>query len=253
MLDLCRSVAEGVWEAVNHLVGKGDEEKIDAAAEKAAYDILNDSGISMLLVSEESGVTLLGSDPEYICLLDPLDGTYNAAVGIPVYAVSIAFSPYREGAVLEDLRYAYVENLHSREGYSAVLGKGAAKDGEAIRASVGEDIETGTYCVYLYGAQLSRLAPALERFHKIRILGCASLELCMVAEGVYSGLIDLRGCIRNIDVGAGTLIVEEAGGRVSVRGGGEGGAVGILDVKTLSLVAGGNDYIHRELTRLLGV
>jgi len=251
MLDLCKSVAEGVGEAVAPLVGKGDEDGLDAAAERAAFEILKNSGISMLLVSEESGVTLLGDEPEYICVLDPLDGTYNAAMGIPVYAVSIAFSRYREGALLGDLEYAYVENLYTRESYAAVKGGGAEKKGTLIAPSEEHDIARGTYCVYLYGAQLRELAPALERFKKIRILGCASLELCLVAEGVYDGLIDLRGCLRNVDIAAGKLIVEEAGGKVT---GHRGTAldVGIEKVNTLSLVVGGNDYILRELTRLLG-
>lgn len=252
MLDLCRSVAEAVKQAVSPLAGKGDEGDLDAAAERAAFNTLRDSGVNMLLVSEESGVTFLGREPEYICVLDPLDGTFNAARGIPVYAVSVAFSRYRKGAGLGDMEYAYVENLYSGESYEAVKGGGAKKDDGQLKPSEERDIEAGTFCVYLYGSQLQELAPALERLNKIRILGCASLELCLVAEGVYDGLMDLRGCLRNVDIAAGKLIVEEAGGRVAGRRG-DALDTGIEKVNTLSLVVGGNDYILQELTRLLEI
>jgi myo-inositol-1(or 4)-monophosphatase len=250
MLELCRTVAEDIEAAVAPFEGKGREDVIDAAAEEAGFKVLEDSRISMLLVSEESGVTLLGDDPALICLLDPIDGTFNAAAGIPVYATSIAFARYREGAVLGDIEYAFVKNLFTGESYEAVRGKGAWKDGVSLKPSKKQLLEEGTFSVYLYGAQLPNLGPSLKKLNKIRTLGCASLELCLVATGVYEGMIDLRGCMRNIDIAAGKLIVEEAGGKVSGKRG-EDLRVGLEDVNTLSLVVGGNDYIHRKLTRLL--
>lgn len=252
MLELCRAVAEEVQAAVAPLVGKGMEREIDLAAEKAAFQGLEDSGLDMLLVSEESGVTLLGEEPEYICQLDPLDGTFNAANAIPAYAFSIAFSRYRRDATLGDIQYGFVRNLVTGECYEAAKGRGARKNGRLLRPSERRVLEEGTYCVYLYGSQLRELGPALMRFNKIRILGCASLELCFVADGGYEGFIDFRGCLRNVDIAAGKLILEEAGGRVTGRHG-ENLRTGIQDIEATSLVAGANSYLYEELASLLGV
>jgi myo-inositol-1(or 4)-monophosphatase len=252
MLELCRAIAERVQAAIAPLVGKGREKEIDVAAEKAAFDGLRESGLSMLLVSEESGITLIGEEPEYICQLDPLDGTFNAANAIPAYAFSIAFSRYKKGATLEDIEHAFVKNLVTGESYEASKGKGARKNDQPLEPSEQRVLEEGTYCVYLYGSQLRELSPALERFNKIRILGCASLELCYVASGGYEGFIDLRGCLRNVDIAAGKLIVEEAGGRVTGKHG-ENLRIGIEDINTTSLVAGANSYLYGELASLLGI
>lgn len=250
MLDLCRAVADDIQRAISAYAGKNAEKDLDLAAEKAGFKRLEDSEISMLLVSEESGVTLLGDDPEFICLLDPLDGTFNASVGIPVYSTSIAFARYRRGAVLEDVKYAYVRNLSNGESYEAVRNEGSWKNSSSLEPSKRKEVGGGTFCVYLYGTQLQKLRAVLEKMSKIRILGCASIELCYVAEGVYDGLIDLRGCLRNIDIAAGLLILKEAGGGVMVRGKNTM-QVGIEEITPLSIVAGGNDYILQRLTSLL--
>lgn len=252
MLELSRAIAEKVQLSITPLIGKGREDAMDAIAEKTASKMLCESGVPMLVVSEESGVTLLGDEPEYICQLDPLDGTYNAAHGIPAYAFSIAFSRFREKATLEDIEYALVKNLVTGEGYEAAKGKKARLGSEALEPSKQGTVSNGTYCVYLYGTQLGELAPALKKFKKIRTLGCASLELCYVARGDYEGLTDLRGSLRNVDIAAGKLIVEEAGGRVTGKNG-EKLNTGIDDIRTVSVIAAGNRYLHEELTKLLRI
>lgn len=250
MLELSREAAEKVLVSVSPFVGKRDEEALDSVAEEAASKTLTESGVSMLVVSEESGVTRIGEKPEYICQLDPLDGTYNAAHGIPAYAFSIAFSKYTEKATLGDIEFALVKNLVTGENYEAVRSRGARLGGAFLEPSEQRNLSLGTYCVYLYGAQLKSLAPSLEKFGKMRTLGCASLELCYVARGDYEGFIDLRRSLRNVDIAAGKLILEESGGRITNRKG-EKLNTGIMDIKKLSVIAAGNRYLHDKLTELL--
>ena len=58
--------------------------RIDLAAEDAIIEVLKNEGRSIRIISEERGELILGDSPEYSIVLDPLDGTYNSSVGIPI-------------------------------------------------------------------------------------------------------------------------------------------------------------------------
>jgi len=51
-----------------------------------------------------------------------------------------------------------------------------------------------------------------QRFHKIRRLGSAAIDLAMVAEGLYDGMWELR--LKPWDTAAGVVLVRESGGLV---------------------------------------
>lgn len=250
MIELCREIADKVQTSVASLVGLRREKEIDAKAEKTAMDELLNSGVPLLVVSEESGATFLSKEPEYICLLDPVDGTYNAARGIPSCAFSIAVARYADGATLGEMEAGLVRNLVTGDTYEAERGRGASMNGVPLHPSKERSLGRSTFCVYLYGTQLKELARVLPGLRRIRSLGCASLELCYVADGGFEGFIDLRGTLRNVDIAAGKLIIEEAGGRITGKDR-EKLNTGIDNIRTISVLAAGNSYLHDELTRLL--
>jgi len=67
----------------------------------------------------------------------------------------------------------------------------------------------------LYSVTLGKnhdsLAMSLASQHTIRSLGCASLEMCMVAIGALDGYVVGHEHMRVIDIAASTLFVREAG------------------------------------------
>ena len=82
-----------------------------------------------------------------------------------------------------------------------------------------------------------------NRCQDVRRNGCASLDLCWVACGRLDGYVELS--LQPWDYAAGMLIVEEAGGRVTV-----------LDGSPLSLSQGGsllatNGQLHSALLTIL--
>ena len=128
--------------------------KIDLAAEKALIDTLQDLDASCTLISEESGVKKIGSQPSnFYVTTDPVDGSTNAVRGIPFIATSIAVSkaPY-----LKDVEAALVSDLIHDITYTAKRGHGAFKNENRIQAPL-----TSTLKEAIIGINLSTVSRCL--------------------------------------------------------------------------------------------
>jgi myo-inositol-1(or 4)-monophosphatase len=72
----------------------------------------------------------------------------------------------------------------------------------------------------------------------VRRAGSAALDLCYVASGRFDGFWEMK--LKSWDVAAGSLIVKEAGGKVTdFRGGG-------FDILSAEILAS-NGKIHKEM------
>ncbi|MDI6888224.1 MAG: bifunctional fructose-bisphosphatase/inositol-phosphate phosphatase [Methanocellales archaeon] len=221
MKKLCEDIANAIGNAIRGYIGADGGERIlymgadgtptamiDDVAERAALHVLKNDGRSLRLVSEEMGDVILGTNPEFDIVLDPLDGTYNALRGIPFYSVSIAIGKND----LSQIYYGYVKNLVTGDVYAAERDRGAFLNGEKIRVSTRKD--TDAYCASIYGCAFARDF-LNQNGKKVRLLGSAALELCYVASQKLDAFLDVRSRLRVTDVAAGKLIVEEAGGVVT--------------------------------------
>ncbi len=253
-LKISREVAEAVREAVkpvagsktaNENVGMGKDgtptKRVDRVAEDAALEIL--SGYDVKVVTEESGVV---GEGDIVVALDPVDGTFNAARGIPIYAISMCFSKEREGvAKYKDAFFGYVCNLATGDEYYA--DDKAYKNGKSIEVSKTGKIEETNAIVYYpernYG------------FKRVRIFGAAALEICFVADGSVDCFIDIRkgrgnGMLRVYDVTAGLYIAEKAGAVATTPEGEELGNKEFTMEERFKLVVANPD-LHERLLRVL--
>jgi myo-inositol-1(or 4)-monophosphatase len=169
------------------------------------------------LLTEEEGVLNRGS--EYRWIVDPIDGTINYSRGIPLWGVSIGLS--HRGKMLCGAVYLPVTD----ELYTAVAGGGAFVNGTPIRVSdVGDpllavlshgDFNAGTdeERSGLNGTNMLAQARLVEVVQRIKCLGSAVIEGTYVA----TGRIDAywMNYLKPWDVAVTTLLVAEAGGRVS--------------------------------------
>jgi myo-inositol-1(or 4)-monophosphatase len=190
------------------------------------------------ILAEESGASGAGADPadpadpvngaadaahgaEYQWLVDPLDGTTNFLQGLPVFCVSIAC---RRG---DQVVAAAVEDPIGGNLFSAALGGGALWNGRPMSASRqpglhGAFLATG-YPFRSHGTLDVYLATFRDVFLQakaIRRCGAAALDLAYTAAGIYDGFFEFR--LSPWDIGAGVLLVREAGGVVTDVDGGEG-------------------------------
>jgi myo-inositol-1(or 4)-monophosphatase len=253
--ELCNQAAWAIEKAVSGLIGTSEAgvtlrigadgtptEKIDEVAECAALSVLEEDGRSIRLVSEELGEKIIGKKPEFTFVLDPIDGTFNAVNGIPFFCAPMAIA----GQDLSDIRYGFIKNLVNKDIYTAEKGKGAYLNNRKIHVSKRSLLSEIN--VLSYSHRPHAVAINNHNVRRVRVFGCAALELCYVASGVFDAFIDLRGMLRITDIAAGKLVVEEAGGIVTD---GRGQLLFTpLDVRQrLNLVAS-NGPVHDKLLEL---
>lgn len=260
LLALCRAVYEDVRAAISSLQGTHeadefmfvgadgtDTKRIDLAAEDAMLKRFKESGRSVRVISEEYGETIIGDagNIEFAAIVDSLDGTTNAVHDIPFYSISIAFSK----PDLRDIFFGYVRNLVSGDEFYAEEGKGAYMNDQKIETSKVSAIRELAVSAYGYRQNTDRTAKLCSRARKVRVLGSVALELCYVAAGKIDAFVDVRRTLRLIDIGAGQLIVREAGGIVTD---GTGNNLFLPDnhIKPVNLVVS-NGMIHQEILNLI--
>ncbi len=185
----------------------GDVTKfIDKLAEDVAIDIINKSKIKINLLSEEAG--FINNKGNYTFVLDPIDGTRNAYRGIPFYAVSLAIGKSK----MSDVEYAIVKNIPTGDTFTAEKGHGAFLNNKKI--GVPEVPHKEPLSSLALGINFDKITISLAKKNKVRSLGAASLEMCMVAIGALDFYIIGKEYMRVIDIAASTLILREAGGFV---------------------------------------
>jgi myo-inositol-1(or 4)-monophosphatase len=217
---------------------------IDRAAENAVLNVLRASGLGFRVLSEEIGAALIGEKPDYFLHLDPLDGTFNAIAGIPFYSVSIYISR-------DDCRFAYIFDLARGNSYYAESGRGAyAEPGSRLFVSQNAELKDFSISAYTLRPNTARIAGIGDKVRRIRTLGSASLEMALVASGKLDAFVDLRGMMRVVDVAAGKLMIEEAGGVVSDASGDELHLDGNMWQK--KYLIGSNGLKHEDLLHLIG-
>lgn len=186
--------------------------EVDRACEAAILERLRRSFPDHDVVAEESAPSRRGSD--YVWYVDPLDGTTNYAHNYPFFCTSIGLT--HRGVMIAAAVYDPVAD----ELFTAARGRGASMNGSPLRVSASKDL---TRSVFLTGFpydlrdDVSHTLRLFERFlHHARALrrdGAAALDLAYLAAGRIDGYFEER--LKPWDVVAGSLLVEEAGGRVS--------------------------------------
>lgn len=192
---------------VNDLVTEADK-KAEAAIIQAIQADYPDHQI----LSEEIGAISTGSSVKWI--IDPIDGTVNFAHGIPICCVSIGVE--QDGEMILGAVYNPLMN----ELFFAQKGFGATLNDRRISVSSKPGIANAclvTGFAYQYEQSAMKPLAVLERFITrglpVRRLGSAAIDLCWVAAGRFDGFWE--GHLNAWDSAAGSLIVQEAGGKVT--------------------------------------
>lgn len=185
-------------------------------------------------------------DGAYRWIIDPLDGTTNFVHGIPWFAVSIGLE--HAGQIIVGVVYhpGMDEMFIAERGRGARLEHGHQQ--QPIRVSDFTHVADAIVATGLpldvreTGRNAAEIAKLAQVAIELRIMGAAALHLAYVAAGRLAAFWEPG--LNLWDVAAGSLLVEEAGGRITDMRGGP------FHLKCRDVLAT-NGRIHEEMLQAL--
>lgn len=214
----------------------------DRASEKLVVERLRSHFPSHRIVAEEGGGHQSGS--EYCWYVDPLDGTTNFAHSLPIFNVTLGLEQAGEmvaGVVFDPTRQ---EMFTAERGAGAYLNNRRVKVSSAQRvvdslASTGFPSRKRHHSTNIHFYYQLGMAS-----HGVRRTGSAAIDLAWVACGRLDFFWEFG--LKPWDMAAGTLLVEEAGGRVSDMKGER------HSVTTSEHLLADNSLLHTEVLSAFG-
>jgi myo-inositol-1(or 4)-monophosphatase len=229
------------WQETKRIEYKGAIDlvtPVDRESERRIVEALQRRFPDHSILAEEE-TNLAGARAGYCWIIDPLDGTTNFAHGYPCVSISIALE--RDGEIIVGLVYDPLR----QECFSAARGQRAALNGNPIKVSAVDELDKALLATgFPYDRReqpdyyLAFFRAFMIRSQGIRRSGSAALDLCYLACGRLDGFWELK--LRPWDTAAASLIVKEAGGKVSDFAGSE---FSIWGDETLA----SNSAIHDEM------
>jgi myo-inositol-1(or 4)-monophosphatase len=217
LLEKSSSIARKYFGKVSYSIKPGDNNQVLTKADLEIGSFI----VSELkrnfpdhnIIDEESGI--IDNKSEYTWVVDPIDGTGNFAVGIPLYGIII-------GLLHKDIPVAGGVALPSfDEIYYGEKGQGAFKNGQSINVSREEKL---TRSLVAYGMDshldkpeftksemviLDRLINSIQNLR----MSNSVYDAMMVASGKYGGYVNQS--MRIWDIVGTQIIIEEAGGIIA--------------------------------------
>lgn len=212
--DIRRVEVKGLNNFVSY-VDKSAEEIIV----KRLMNLLPDAGFE----TEEG--TIRSEGKRYLWVVDPLDGTTNFMHGCPPFAVSIGLKEYGEEIA------GVVYEITADEMFTGRKDGGAWLNGNRIHVSSATRLSESLIATGFPYSDFSRINKYIELFtwflknsHGVRRLGSAATDIVYIACGRFEGFYEYG--LYPWDIAAGTIILREAGGKISDFSGNEKGLTG---------------------------
>jgi myo-inositol-1(or 4)-monophosphatase len=214
----------------------------DHESEAVVIDVLRRAFPDHTILAEEGGGSSEAAS-EHRWIIDPLDGTTNFAHTFPQFCVSIAYE--RRGRI----QLGVIFDALKKELFVARRGAGASLNRKPIRVSGVRTLDMALLATgFPYDRRERRRfylcfwEAFMLRTHGVRRTGSAALDLAWVACGRVDAFWEFG--LKPWDVAAGSLLVEEAGGRVSNMDGAR------LDISAAQIIAS-NSKLHRQMVETL--
>lgn len=212
----------------------------DLESEKIILSTLREKFPEFSILSEEAGKE--DKDSDYMWVVDPLDGTTNYTIRNPFFDVSIALT-YKSEPIVGVVYSPFQDEL-----FYAERGKGARMNDEKIAVSNTDSMEKSihTFCNASDRGSTLKMAGIWRRLKllnpRVRQIGAGALELGYTACGRVDSFMMVK--MNPWDVAAGTLLVREAGGRVTDFSGRE------FDISCRDILAS-NGRLHDKLLEII--
>ena len=250
---------------------------IDERAEAFMEQFLAERAPEVAFYSEDRGLVTPAGDPEWVLIVDPIDGTRPAMAGFEAACVSVALAPLGDGdPTIGDVTIGCVVEIKSGQAFVAERGKGLDP---APALSSNTELSRMFWAYGLRGRPVRRIAEVVgELIDASSVgggtfdLGSATFDMTRVVTGQLDAYVEpgarliaeipgMReefervggGVVLNnspYDVAAAILICEEAGAVVTDAWGGPLGAYPMLGSGAeyqLSCVAAATAELHARI------
>ena len=208
-----------LFEKTTHLNATGHKSlAIDLFLEDLIINFFQEEGLPCVLEAEEKGKIVLSKNPEFLVIVDPLDGTNNFRRNIPLvcYGVGIAkISSTNTRVKFNDFQAAIVRSLYSNELFTAYKGKGASCNNELIKPSTITKLSEAFVAFDLDGTfkekeLVNKVITILSKSKGSRRFGANLLDSVYVAAGKIEAMIDIRNNLSAVHT-PGLFISKESG------------------------------------------
>lgn len=216
--------------------------EIDKRSEQEIIQVIRKAYPDHAILGEESGYSE-GIDNEVCWIIDPLDGTTNFIHGFPHFSISIAVKHRNQleaGVIYDPIR---------NELFTAARGKGATLNDRRIRVSARKKFVEALIGTGFPHREIEHFRSFLKILENIfpqcagvRRAGSAALDLAYVAAGRLDGFWEAH--LKEWDMAAGALMVQEAGGIVSDY-------AGEKQYLSSGCIIAGNPKIHLEMLEVI--
>lgn len=212
--------------------------KADLLSERMMISAIREAYPEHGIISEESGK--IGEGSEHVWILDPIDGTLNYSLGVPMFGIMACLA--RRGDPILSAIYMPA----TQECFFAKAGKGAYRNGKRIHCSSAASLDTS------FGMHGAKMDPRTVKFLKNALrfakgkhvlLGSFSgpANACYVAAGRRDWIVGLSGEVW--DFAPEFLVLKEAGCNVTDAKGRP------WKFGTPEMIAA-NPTLHKQLLRL---
>lgn len=210
----------------------------DVEAEKIIIKAIETLFPDYSIFAEEYG--RIQKNSLYTFVIDPLDGTNNFILGVPVFTSSVALMKGKETI------YGVINNPITGDVYYAMKGKGAFLNDKQITVSVENqrrDITVSYFCNYITPKE--RIIEFKTKLANLAVrrnldLWAPAFCYCSLASGKIEAIIN--DGIELYDFAAGKLIALEAGAKVTDFSG-----TNLIDDTADAFIVSNGDVIHSML------
>ena len=215
--------------------------KEDLASEKIIIEILLKNFPKHRIYSEEAGY-LGNKKSDYLWFVDPLDGTTNYSLQLPLFCTQLALT------FNKDLMLSVIYQPLLKRMLSSIKNNGAKLNDKKVNVTKTKFLKKSIISFErgYYAKNKNWVPQTIRRFaplcRKYRLMFCCGLDLFSVACGMTDGTVFYGA--PHYDTAPGVLAVKEAGGVVTDKKGNDWK----LDSQYMVV---SNGKIHKELLKLL--
>ena len=222
---------------------------LDAKAEDAIISALLSSDTRFEILTEEKGFIRNTKLPEYLALVDPIDGSANLERGIPLASIGISIVPYKDEMTTDDAEISVIESVFTSETYIAVSGEGVTRNGKAVGPS---SLVALRDAIISYDTKktwdsdfIRKSLGTISAVHDMRRSASNLLDLCWTSAGFLDAMVDLRNMLPIIHL-SGTHMVFEAGGFVLDKDGNRF-KESLKPDNMMNFIAASNEMLARQI------